>query len=98
MARNWLTIAKAEFYVLTVGMRPHRKLYTLLLYALGLVWAVFGAPQLMVGFITAIIPMAQIRIMLLTMFPGLMRSVMMFVWLILILFPMAPLPRLPMYE
>ena len=89
VGRNWLTIAKAEFYVLTVGMRPHRKLYTLLLYALGLVWAVYLAPLLIVGLITSIIPMVQIRIMLLSMFPGLMRSVMMFVWLILILFPMA---------
>ncbi|MFW9919425.1 MAG: hypothetical protein ACFFED_07485 [Candidatus Thorarchaeota archaeon] len=89
MARNWLTIAKAEFYVLTVGMRPHRKLYTILLYALGLIWATYAAPMVMVGFITALIPLEQIRIMLLTMFPGLMRSIMMFVWLILILFPLA---------
>ncbi len=89
MGRNWLHIAKAEFYVLTVGMRPHRKLYTLLLYTLGLIWAVYLAPLVMVGFLTEIIPMSQIRVMLLTMFPGLMRSVMMFVWLILILFPLA---------
>lgn len=89
MGRNWLTIGKAEFYVLTVGMRPHRKLYTLLMYALGIVWAVYLAPLIMVGFITALIPMSQIRLMLVTMFPGLMRSVMMFLWLILILFPMA---------
>ena len=52
MARNWLTIAKAEFYVLTVGMRHHRKLYTILLYALGLIWATYAAPMMMVGFIT----------------------------------------------
>ncbi len=89
MARNWLTIAKAEFYVLTVGFRYHRKLFTMLLYALGLVWAVYAAPMIMVGFITLIVPLEQIRLMLLTMFPGLMRSVMMFVWLILILFPLA---------
>ncbi|MFW9955293.1 MAG: hypothetical protein ACFFD3_12125 [Candidatus Thorarchaeota archaeon] len=89
MARNWLTIAKAEFYVLTVGMRPHRKLYTAILYALGLIWAVYLAPLVMVGFITALIPLEQIRIMLISIFPGLMRSVMMFVWLLLILFPMA---------
>jgi hypothetical protein len=89
VTRNWLTIAKAEFYVLTVGFRHHRKLFTLLLYVLGLVWAVYAAPLMMVGVITAIIPLEQIRLMLLTMFPGLMRSVMMFVWLILILFPLA---------
>ena len=89
MARNWLTIAKAEFYVLSVGMRPHRKLYTAILYVLGLVWAVYGAPLIMVGFITTIIPMSQIQTMLMVIFPGLMRSLMMFVWLILILFPMA---------
>ncbi|MHA1907846.1 MAG: hypothetical protein ACW98Y_11170, partial [Candidatus Thorarchaeota archaeon] len=89
MARNWLTIAKAEFYVLSVGMRPHRKLYTALLYALGLVWAVYGAPLLMVGFITALIPMSEIQTMLMIVFPGLMRSLLMFVWMVLILFPMA---------
>lgn len=89
MARNWLTIAKAEFYVLTVGMRHHRKLYTILLYALGLIWATYAAPMIIVGLITALIPLETIRVMLLTMFPGLMRSIMMFVWLILILFPLA---------
>ncbi len=89
MARNWLTIAKAEFYVLTVGMRHHRKLYTAALYALGLIWAVYAAPLLLTSLITAIIPLEQVRLMLLTMFPGLMRSVMMFVWVLLILFPLA---------
>jgi hypothetical protein len=89
VARNWLTIAKAEFLVLSAGMRPHRKLYTAILYALGLVWAVYGAPTMMVGLITAIIPLSEIQTMMMVIFPGLMRSVMMFLWLVLILFPMA---------
>ncbi|MFW9847700.1 MAG: hypothetical protein ACFFF4_01080 [Candidatus Thorarchaeota archaeon] len=89
MGRNWLTIAKAEFYVLSVGMRPHRKLYTALLYVLGLIWAVYLAPLMMVGFITSIIPMSEIQLMLQIAFPGLMRSLMLFIWMMLILFPMA---------
>ena len=70
-------------------MRTHRKLYTAILYTLGLIWAVYGAPLIIVGFITAIIPMSQIQTMLIVVFPGLMRSLMMLVWVILILFPMA---------
>ncbi|MHA1638344.1 MAG: hypothetical protein ACTSUO_01085 [Candidatus Thorarchaeota archaeon] len=89
MARNWLTIAKVEFKILTVSLRPHQKLYTGILYALGIIWAASLAPLLINGFITALIPLSDIRYMLMGMFPGLMRSVMMFLWIMLLMFPMS---------
>ena len=53
MARNWLTIAKVEFKILTASMRPHRKIYTGILYALGIIWAASVAPMVINGFLTA---------------------------------------------
>jgi len=89
MARNWLTIAKVEFKILTVGMRPRRKIYTAILYALGIIWAASVAPMVINGLLTTLIPLSEIRFMLMVMFPGLMRSVMMFLWIMLLLFPMS---------
>ena len=88
MAKKWFHIAKADFYVLTAGMRNHRWLYSVTFYALGIAWAVYGAPLLIGDALNAIMPMSAIRAMLLIMFPGLMRSAMMVLWLMLLLFPL----------
>ncbi len=88
MVKKWFHIAKADFYVLTAGMRNHRRLYSVVFYALGIVWAVYGAPFLIGGALNAIMPMSGIRAMLMIMFPGLMRSAMMVLWIMLLLFPM----------
>jgi len=88
MVRKWFHIAKADFYVLTSGLRNYRRLYSVAFYALGIVWAVYGAPLLIDGVLNAIMPMSAIRAMLMTMFPGLMRSAMMVLWIMLLLFPM----------
>jgi hypothetical protein len=89
MARTWLAIAKAEFQVLSVGLRGNRKLYTGTLYALVLIWATVLAPMMYEAVLSAIFPMHVLRPMLMVMFPGLMRTVGLFLWLILLLFPLS---------
>jgi len=89
MVRTWLAIATAEFQVLTSSLRRNRKLFTGILYALALVWAVVVTPMIYNAVLTAIFPMHVLRPMLLVIFPGLMRTVGLFLWLILLLFPMS---------
>ena len=89
MTHNWFHIAKIEFFVLTASMKKHRMAYTTMLYALTVFWAVYLAPIVVGGIINAIIPMSQIRIMLIVVFPGLMRTVVLFLWMALLLIPLS---------
>ncbi|MHA2385842.1 MAG: hypothetical protein ACXAEE_06495 [Candidatus Thorarchaeota archaeon] len=89
MTRKWYHIAKAEFFVLTAGMRKYRKAVAGLMFALAAIWAVYLAPMIINGFIQLIIPMETIRTLLMVMFPGLMRTVMLFLWALLLLFPLS---------
>ncbi|MGD9380938.1 MAG: hypothetical protein PVI03_00675 [Candidatus Thorarchaeota archaeon] len=89
MTRKWYHIAKAEFFVLTAGMRKHRKATAGLMFALAAIWAVYLAPMIINGFIQLIMPMETIRTLLMVMFPGLMRTIMLFLWALLLLFPLS---------
>ncbi|MFW9973845.1 MAG: hypothetical protein ACFFDQ_01080 [Candidatus Thorarchaeota archaeon] len=89
MVHTWLAIAKAEFQVLSSSMRGHRKLYTSFLYSLAIVWAVVITPMLYNAILGALFPMDVLRPMLMVMFPGLMRTVGLFLWLVLLLFPLS---------
>jgi hypothetical protein len=89
MVRTWLAIATAEFQVLTSGLRRNRKLYTAILYTLALVWAVVITPMIYNAVLGAIFPMHILRPMLMVMFPGLMRTLGLFLFLVLLLFPLS---------
>ena len=89
MVRTWLAIAKAEFQVLSSSMRRNRKLYVGILYALAFVWAIVLTPMIFNAVLGAIFPMEVLRPMLMVIFPGLMRTVGLFLWLILLLFPLS---------
>jgi hypothetical protein len=89
MVRTWLAIAKAEFQVLSASMRRNRKLFVGTLYAFALVWAVVLTPMIFNAILTALFPMHVLRPMLMVIFPGLMRTVGLFLWLILLLFPLS---------
>jgi hypothetical protein len=89
MTRKWYHIAKAEFFVLTAGLRKHRKATVGLMFALAAIWATYLAPMLVNGFIQMIIPLETIRTLLMVMFPGLMRTVMLFLWALLLLYPLS---------
>jgi hypothetical protein len=89
MTRKWYHIAKAEFFVLTAGMRKHRKATVGLMFALAAFWASYLAPMIINGFIQLLMPMETIRTLLMVMFPGLMRTIMLFLWALLLLFPLS---------
>jgi hypothetical protein len=89
LPKKWFHIAKAEFYVLTAGMRKHRVLSAVILYALAFVWAVYLAPMIIWGFITLLMPIVEIQVLMQIVFPGMMRTVVLFLWLMLLLFPLS---------
>jgi hypothetical protein len=86
---KWFHIAKAEFYVLTAGMRKHRVAAAAIMYILAFVWAVYLAPLLIWGFITLIMPVSEIQLLMQIVFPGMMRTVVLFLWVMLLLFPLS---------
>lgn len=89
MTRRWLAIAKADFFVLSSGIRSHRMASMTLITVCAFIWALFGAPLLVGGVISVIIPMDLLKSLLLATFPGLMRTVSLFIWLLLLLFPLS---------
>ena len=89
MVRTWLAIATAEFQVLTSSLRGNRRLYTGILYGLALVWATVITPMLYNAILGAIFPMHVLRPILMVMFPGIMRTLGLFLWLLLLLFPLS---------
>ena len=89
MTRKWYHIAKAEFFVLTAGIRKHRRATVGLMFALAAIWATYLAPMIINGFIQLIFPMETIRTLLMVLFPGLMRTVMLFLWALLLLYPLS---------
>jgi hypothetical protein len=89
MVRTWLAIAKAEFQVLSSGLRRNRKLYVGILYTLALVWATVLTPMIYNAVLGALFPMHVLRPMLMVIFPGLMRTVGLFLFLVLLLFPLS---------
>jgi hypothetical protein len=89
VARQWLAIAKAEYLVLSASMRPHRRAYLGILTSIAFIWAIIGAPILIGGLISAMIPMSTLQPLLQVIFPGLMRTVALFLWIVLLLFPLS---------
>ena len=69
MVRTWLAIAKAEFQVLSSGLRGNRKLYVGILYVLALVWATVITPMLYNAILGAIFPMHVLRPILMVITP-----------------------------
>ena len=89
MARQWLAIAKAEFQVLSASMRSHRIIYVTALTAIAFFWALVIAPIVIGSIISAIIPMGTLRPLLQLIFPGMMRTIVLFLWILLLLFPLS---------
>lgn len=89
MARQWHAIAKAEYLVLSSSMRPHRRAYLSILTTIAVIWAAIGSPIVIGGLVSAIIPMELLQPMLQVIFPGLMRTVVLFLWIVLLLFPLS---------
>ncbi len=87
MAGAWATIAKAEFQVTTSRFRKRRLHVMLLLVLIGLIWATVVAPQIMNWFIDLF--GTEIQQVLLVAYPGVMRSVMLLLWTLVLVFPIS---------
>jgi len=89
MARQWLAIARAEFQVLSASMRSHRTIYVGALTVIAFFWAIVIAPIVIGSIINAVIPMESLRPLLQVIFPGMMRTIVLFLWILLLLFPLS---------
>ncbi|MFX0108462.1 MAG: hypothetical protein ACFE7R_09280 [Candidatus Hodarchaeota archaeon] len=88
MVGTWLYIAKAEILALTSGLRPRRKLLSIIIPTIGILWALFIAPNLMSLLLFGWLP-SEYPILLMVLMPGLMRSLMLFLWMMLLFSPIA---------
>jgi hypothetical protein len=84
----WLQIAKAEFFVLTARFKGRRKLFVGLLLTLGIVWAAWVAPILVKLVLDVLVPVTPIHLILQVMLPGLMRAVMLLLWMLVLIIPL----------
>jgi len=89
MVHRWYHIAKAEYFVVTSGRRRHRHLFTAAVYVVALLYAVVLAPRLVDYVIGVGIPMSVVRTGLMAVFPGLMRGAMLYLWIMLLLYPLS---------
>jgi hypothetical protein len=82
---NWYHIAKAEFLVLTSRFRKHRKSASIVVLIICAVWALLIVPIIM----SLIIEWfgEGFDLVLILSFPGFMRSLIMSLWMMLIVFP-----------
>ncbi|MDO8125241.1 MAG: hypothetical protein Q6364_12800 [Candidatus Hermodarchaeota archaeon] len=89
MTRKWSRIAKAEYQVSTVSFRENRTRNITILYALGLIWALFLAPYIIGIMADFIIPIEILQIILINMLPGFMRAAMFFIWILILIIPLS---------
>ncbi|MHA1713452.1 MAG: hypothetical protein ACTSW4_05380 [Candidatus Ranarchaeia archaeon] len=89
MTRKWFHIAKVEFLVSTSSLKGRRRFWMGIFITLGIIWAGYIAPLLIGWIIEAIIPFYLIQLILIGMLPGFMRSIVMFLWVILLIMPMS---------
>jgi hypothetical protein len=84
---KWYAIAKAEFFAQTSRIHKWRKQASVFLLLFGIVWALFIAPTVVSGFLAGFGP--GIDLLLIGSFPSLMRSVMLFLWILVLIYPIS---------
>ncbi len=87
MASKWFAIAKAEFFVQTSRFRRWRTGVTLILLIFGVIWALYIVPEIVAGILADFDVVIQAIFM--GSFPSLMRSAMLFLWIILLVYPIS---------
>jgi hypothetical protein len=87
MPGKWYAIAKAEFFAQTSRIHRWRKALVILLYGAALVWALLIAPDYIPGILDGLGP--GVEALLVASFPNLMRSVMLFLWVIVLVYPIS---------
>ncbi|MDH4215230.1 MAG: hypothetical protein OEV85_15050, partial [Candidatus Thorarchaeota archaeon] len=87
MPGKWFAIAKAEFLVQTSRLRRWRKVASILILGFGIVWALWIVPTIMSGILASLGP--GVEMLLQGTFPSLMRSVMLFLWILVLIYPIS---------
>ncbi|MFW9831749.1 MAG: hypothetical protein ACFFD8_08240, partial [Candidatus Thorarchaeota archaeon] len=89
MTRKWSSIAKAEYRISTVSLRGNRSRNMSALFIFGLFWAILLAPFSIEIIIGLILPIEYLQFSLVTVLPGLIRSAMFFIWIVLLILPLS---------
>jgi len=87
MARNWWSIAKAEFLILTSKFRSVRKFVTIGMFLFAISWALVIAPMIMSSIVDLFVE--EFQVLLAVAFPGLMRTVMLILWIMILIYPIS---------
>ncbi|MHA3963781.1 MAG: hypothetical protein AM325_009590 [Candidatus Thorarchaeota archaeon SMTZ1-45] len=87
MGRVWWAIAKAEFLVRTSKLHRSRKILYPLVIGLALAFGIFLIPTILGYFFSR--AGAVFEIMLATSFPGLLRTIMMVLWMFILIVPIS---------
>ena len=87
MVRVWLAIAKAEFLIRTVKLHKSRKILYPIVIGIALAWGLFLVPRILGLLFTNI--GAAFEALLATSFPGLLRTIMLAVWLFILIIPIS---------
>jgi hypothetical protein len=85
---TWFYIAKAELHALTSGLRPRRKLLSFIIPTVGIFWALLVAPNIISLILLNWLP-NDYSILPMLLMPGLMRSFMLYLWMMLLFGPIA---------
>ncbi|MFW9796155.1 MAG: hypothetical protein ACFFE2_03870 [Candidatus Thorarchaeota archaeon] len=87
LVRVWQAIAKAEFLVRTVKLHKSRKVLYPMVIGIALAWGLLLVPRIL-GFFFARYGDA-FEALLATSFPGLLRTIMMVIWMFILIVPIS---------
>ncbi|MFW9964414.1 MAG: hypothetical protein ACFFCX_12660 [Candidatus Sifarchaeia archaeon] len=87
MARVWWAIAKAEFLVRTAKLHKSRKILFPVVVGIALAFGLVLVPNILGYFIGRV--GGAFEIMLATSFPGILRTIMMVIWLFILIVPIS---------
>ena len=87
LVRVWLAIAKAEFLIRTVKLHKSRKILYPIVIGIALAWGLFLIPRIMSLLFAEF--GGAVEMMLATSFPGLLRTIMLAVWMFVLIIPIS---------
>ncbi len=87
MVRQWMAIAKAEFLVRTVRLHRSRKILYPMVIGVALACGLFLIPRILEYFFVRL--GGAFEAMLATSFPGLLRTIMLAVWMFVMIIPIS---------
>ena len=87
MVRVWWAIAKAEFLVRTVKLHRSRKILYPAVIGIALAWGLLLIPRILGYFFSRY--GAAFEVLLATSFPGLLRTIMLVVWMFILIVPIS---------